>query len=185
MKKKHLRKSKQKREARGVYVVELLIALALGALLAFSLLSTLSESMRQVTSTQNQTTAHLVMNELLEWSRATGFNYLSSYMGTSEIRINRSIANEPGSDTNIRNEVLMLDDFSENWSEAAEAGKFNGKAFCLIEPGPDANSLRVTITIEWKDSTSFGANSESSIGTGRQLVNSTVIRRFGTGAYSL
>lgn len=183
--KRRLNRRRTVRSQKGVYVVELLIALALGALFSFTLLSTLSESLRLVTSSQNQTTAHLISNELLEWTRVVGYEYLKNAPSYSEIRINRTVANEPGSDTNIRDEVLMLDDFSEEWSQLAESGTFKGKVTYQIEPGIDSDSKKIMIVVEWIDNTTFGANSESSLGAGRKLVTTTIVRKFGSNAYSL
>lgn len=179
------RKRRRKRSRRGVYLVELLIALALGSLFSFVLLNTLSESLRLVTSSQNQTTAHLITSELLEWTRVVGFEYLKSAPSFSQITINRTSANEPGSDTSIRDDVLMLDDFAEKWSEVAKSGEFRGKVTYQIELGPEVDSRKITITVEWVDSTAFGANSESSLGVGKRLVTSTVVRKFGSQAYLL
>ncbi|QQR58973.1 MAG: hypothetical protein IPG59_05630 [Candidatus Melainabacteria bacterium] len=182
---KRLVKRKFVRSERGVYVVELLIALALGALMSFALLNTLSESLRLVTSSQNQTTAHLISSELLEWSRAVGYEYLKNAAIVSEITINRTSSNEPGSDTNIRDEVLMLDDFSEEWSEIAKAGKFRGKVTYQNEPGGASDTRKITVIVEWVDNTTFGANSASSLGAGKRLVSTTIVRKSGTKASEL
>lgn len=172
------------RNENGFYLVEVLIALSVGALMTYALLNTLSGSMRSLTSTQNQSAANAIMIELLEWTRVSGYEYLRSMPSENVITVNRTLANESGSDTGIRDDVAQLDDYNLDWSEIAEKGAFNGKIKYLISPASQPDSLKVTIRIAWVDSTSYGANSESILGAGREIFASTVVTKNGVGAYT-
>lgn len=167
-----------------MYLIEVLIALSLGALMTFALLSTLTGSMRNIASTQNQSAANSIMVELLEWTRASGYSYLESMPAENEITVNRTMANEAGSDTGIREDVALLDDFNLDWSEMAEKSAFTGKIKYSISPIAEPDAKKVTIRVAWQDNTFFGANSESVLGVGREISTTTIIRKNGTGAYT-
>lgn len=184
MKTKINKRSRVFRQAQGMYLIEVLIALTLGALMTFSLLSTLAGSMRSLTSTQNQSAANAILVELLEWTRASGYTYLKDMPAENEITVNRTMANEPGSDTGIRDDVAQLDDFNLDWAEMAEKGAFTGKIKYSISPLAEPDALKITIRVAWQDNTSFGSNSQSVLGTGREIMASTVVRKNGSGAYA-
>lgn len=181
--KKKKYKVRKTRSCLGMYMIEVLIALSLGALMCFVLLDTLSSGARLVSSGQNQATANSILLELLEWTKAAGYNYLQGMPSENEITVNRSMANEPGSDTGIRDEVALLDDFTLSWSDLAKRNSFSGKIKYSILPFTEPNSLKVSIRVAWTDSSSFAPNSASSLGAGREIFASTIVRKGGSEAY--
>ncbi len=151
--------------------------------MAYALLNTTTQSMRLLTTNQNRAVANLMLSELLEWSRAAGYSYLITQPAESSITINRTALNEPGSDTGIRKDVAMLDDFSLKWTDLAQKSTLKGKVTYIIEPIPSSDAVKVTIKIAWQDSSAFSP-SDNALGAGKEISASTLVCKNGSGAYS-
>lgn len=171
------------RDSQGMYMLEVLVAISVGALMAYALLNTTTQSMRLLTTNQNRATANAMLTGLLEWSRSAGYNYLVTQPGENTITINRTSSNEPGSDTGVRKDVAMLDDFNLDWTDLAQKSTLNGKVTYIIEPVASMDAVKVTVKISWVDSSVFSA-SDNALGAGKEISASTLVRKNGSGAYS-
>lgn len=163
-------------------MVELLIALALGATLTFALLNALASSMRHATSTQNELIANVIIRELQEYVRASRYDFLDANQGTHRLLTNQEPSDPPG--PTIRDRPVQLDLVNNKYSIDAQSGKFTGVVDMTITAGPASNSLQITIKVSYKDSTEFGDNADSALGSGRSISRSMVVFKNGTGAYS-
>lgn len=173
MRSRRKRLIKKRRVSLGVYLVEVLVALGLGALLSYFLLDSLSNTMRFTTSTQSEIFANAILSELQEWTRGTSYEALQSFPAESELLVNRTSSNEPGSNTGIKENALLIDEFNETWSEKALKNKFSGKVtYSVQQLTPD--SLLITTKVTWFDGTWT---------KGRSILSSTIVKQLGAGAY--
>lgn len=173
------------RNAKGVYLVEILVALSLGALITFSLLSMFGTSMRHATSTQNDLIALEINRQLEEYFRGSSKDILfdPANLGEKEFTVNR-LSQGLSLLSSIRKEPLQIDFESKTWSDISKNGAFPGRVKYVISPGPDPiNSILVSITTMWIDSTRYGANADSEISAGKVNKFQFVIFKFGSKAY--
>ncbi len=160
-------------------MIEMLVALGLGALILGALLSILSESLRHSSATQNEVVANSIMSELHDWTRSTSFSYLYNNAGTHVIYSNRTALAQPGSDTGLRQEPAQLDLVTNTWTPATKANAFNGEIkYSLFPLSP--SQLRVVIDVSWSDGLLRGSGSTP----GRTVERSFLVNRFGTNAYA-
>lgn len=137
-----------KRTTSGVYIVEVLVSLIIGSLLAFTLGNSLSEAFRISSTSQNETYANAVVENLLECSRSIKFAQLAAYNG-QEIEILN--ANEPQTSLNVHVDPLLID-LTRKW-EKIDSSKFRGSIVYSVTDGPEpGDSLKVTATAKWSDS---------------------------------
>lgn len=180
--KKRVRK---RRDSSGVYLVEILVALSVGALITFSLLSMLGTSMRHATATQNDLVAMEINRQLEDYFRGLSRTVLfdPSNLGEKEFTVNR-LSQGLTLLSSIRKEPLQIDFENKNWSDLSKIGAFPGRVKYEISPGPDpTNSVLITIKTMWVDSTRYGANSSSDLGAGKLSQFKFVIFKFGSKAY--
>lgn len=136
----------------GVTLVEVLVALLLGALMSAAVLHSFGTSMRLSSATQNDLVAHTILRELQEWTRAQPYSFFAGYSGqTIPIKVNRLQADEI---TNFR-DPLMVDVQSKVWSNRAINGCFTGDVTYAINPASNPGELRIDIDISWNDSTRY------------------------------
>lgn len=165
--------------------MEILMALSLGALITFSLLSMFGTSMRHATATQNDLIALEINRQLEEYFRGVPREYLfePSNFGEKEFTVNR-LEQGLALSSSVRNEPLQIDFENKSWSQISKSGAFPGKVKYSILAGPDpVNSVLISITTMWTDSTRYGANTLSDLGSGKVTRFSFVVTKFGSKAY--
>ena len=170
------RRRGRRRLARGSYMVEALVALTVGAIIACSMTDMFGGNLRTTSLTQNECYAHEIVNELVEYTKNENYEKLYSLVGP-EIKfvVNNG---EATSATNLLRDVdpLLLDQTSKSWSARTLLGKFVGAASYRLETGPVANSIKAYITVTYPVSGSTTANAT-------RTVTSTYIRYQGGSGY--
>lgn len=157
------------RNQRGFHLVETLVALVVGAGIAFSLTSLLSQSMRQSSATQNEVLANQMAFGLLDFLRKQDYEMLEGLEGASPtLLVNRTAAGQFGQAP--REDPTLLDFVEKKWSQEAQNNKFNGEVKLKFEAGPISDSVRAIVAISWKSSQSGGE---------RTIVVGTVITKGG------
>jgi len=131
--------SSGRRLQNGVYMVELLIALATSTLLAAALVSSMAESERLSNVGQNLIVATTMAQGQIDSTRNTPYNSLAANVGNHELKV------KPSSPTGslipvVSPRPLLLD-----------SAKFDGRIFETIAAGPYTDTLQVTITINWTE----------------------------------
>ena len=166
------------RQSEGIYLVELLVAMMLGAMLTYALLQTAGMSLRHATSTQNEVYANTIVRQLMEATRTTSYDSLFNAQGEHILLTNRTQSGQAG--PTIRTEPLQLDTINKTWEFATENSRFRGQARYKIEAGPDLDTLLVTVTVSWLDSTRYDGSAGE-----RTVSASTVVTKLGSGAWNL
>lgn len=144
---------RRRRSSCGSYMVEVLVALVIGAILAFSLTSLFSSNMTSMSTSQNEAYANILVDELIEYSRAADFEYLQSKVGEYSLKINST-----SSDGVFRDGVsipLLLDSDSLSWtSTKSTMSRFHDDLVGIyrIEQGSYPGSILVTASVTWTDS---------------------------------
>jgi type II secretory pathway pseudopilin PulG len=142
------RTTKKIRKSSGIYLVETLVALLLGALLAFVLLQTLTQTMRVTSSNGNQQAATLIAQTVLDSIKAVNFSQLQ--VGTYPLLVNSTNAGEVAPAGHPLPVGLNIG--SLIWTSKSTGNKFPGSVVLDIENATDPNSLNAVVTVTWGDS---------------------------------
>jgi type II secretory pathway pseudopilin PulG len=153
-------RSTKVRNEKGVYLVELLVAVFISSLFAAAVASSMADSTRLTTSSQNQVLAANIAQELIDNARNTPFNTLATYCQSTPyaLLVNKTSSAETGPAVQPR--PLLLDMSSHTWSTDSKRNLFRGTvtelvqgldtAFAVTTANPPPY-IRVTITITWID----------------------------------
>ena len=149
------------RKSEGIYLVEILVAISVGAMLTLALLNTASIALRHASSTQNEVYANTIISELLEATRATDCQELRQRIGEHTLLTNRVNGGDSSQSPEVRDEALQLDAIDKVWQNTTTTGAFPGDVTYTIEEGPvPGETVRVMIKVSWRDSTRFGSARE-------------------------
>lgn len=169
MKKRRLSNEKVQRTTRsseGVYLVEILVAISVGAMLTLALLNTAAIALRHASATQNEVYANTIISELLEATRATDYQELRQRIGEHTLLTNRVSGGDSSQSPEVRSEALQLDAIDKVWQNTTTTGAFPGDVTYTIEEGPvPGETVRVMIKVSWRDSTRFSSAREVSAST--------------------
>jgi type II secretory pathway pseudopilin PulG len=138
-----------RRSEQGVYMIEMLMAIATTAMLLAALCDNLSLCTRFATSGQNQALAFSIAQEQIDNTRNTPYGSLP--FGTFTLLVNRNDSGQIGPAVNPR--PLLLDTVNETWSTAARNNGFNGTVTETVSTGPYPNTKQVVITVTWTEGT--------------------------------
>lgn len=144
---------KRRRSSRGVYLLETLVSITIGGILALALLQMLTGSMRTMTVTRNETQAHEIMQELCDLTILYGYERLSLYPGDHTLLLNRATVGEVGPDVHKR--PLFLNTVTKQWNQKSIVG--SGTFAVTYSVGESqvidgVTALEVTVKITWADS---------------------------------
>ena len=78
-----------RRAEEGIYLVEILVAVMIGAMLTFALLNAASLSMRHATASQNEVYANTIVSQVLEATRAIPYGELEANIGEHDLLTNK------------------------------------------------------------------------------------------------
>lgn len=174
-----MRKRRQ-RSRQGFSIVETLVALVIGALICFSMLSILSETLRQSSTSQNELYANKITQLLLEHLEQFDYNMLEPYIGFSYKLLENGVPQPDGGPLAIT-EPVTLDtvNFSwpnlPGWPDPSKLNNFKGHVQYGVYLGPVPDSLRVSVAVSWLDSQNRGDS-----GRPKTIVTSTVVMPKGT-----
>lgn len=170
------------RSRAGVNLVEILVSLLVGSIMAGVMVDMFSKMQRVGGTSQNELSANCVAQELLDMTRSLDYNFLSQYQGTSlDLYSNRSSAGQVG--TVIRNDPTLLDFVNKTWSTKVMTSGFTGTANYRIDPsGTLPQTLKVTVTVNYSDSENIGTSSSL---YGRSITTSTLVSRSGVNLWTL
>lgn len=165
----------------GFSLVEILVSVLLGSLIAGTMVDMYSKVQRINATSQNEQCANIIVRELLEQTRGLDYQFLFNHQGQIyDLPVNRIDAGMVPTD--VRNEPVLLDIFNKVWNSKSSGSRFNGKVSYEIGfLGSDPNSIKVQVKASWSDGE---RNATSSGGAGRTITASTVVTRTGTNLWS-
>lgn len=169
---KFVRRCRERRKTRsegGVYMIELIMAIATSSMLCAALVGTLAQTERLSTSGQNQIIAAALAQEQIDNVRNTLYGNLAA--GTYTLLLNRRELGQFGpSEVNPR--PLLFDLYSHDWRTPLERAKGVDQTACAAATqfqqlgldaaitetvvdngtgGPLANTKTITIVINWTE----------------------------------
>lgn len=166
---KRSRERIQSRTESGVYMIELIMAIATSSMLCAALVGTLAQTERLSTSGQNQIIAAALAQEQIDNVRNTLYGDLAA--GSFSLLLNRrELGQEGPSDVNPR--PLLFDLYNHDWRTPLERAKGVNQTECaaasqfqqlgldaaitetVVDNGTSgqlANTKTVTITINWTE----------------------------------
>lgn len=165
------RRTRLRRTPKAVTLIEILVALLLGALLAGVFLDILGQLMRLGTATQNEISANAIAQEMIETSHSLGYTYLSQHLGTYDLSFQPQrypVHPEP-----IQLDLTRTDKL---WSQSTIRSNFKGKAIYTVSPSANPpNAIDVSVIVSWQN----GQNPEK-----RPIKMSTIITESGLNKWS-
>ena len=160
------RRRHKNRASEGIYLVEILVAISVGAMLTLALLNTAAISLRHASATQNEVYANTIVSELLEATRSIPYLELRQRVGEHTLLINKKDGGDSSQSPNLRAEPLQLDAIEKVWQNTTKSGGFPGEVTYIIEDGPvPTETIRVRIKVTWNDSTRYASKREISAST--------------------
>lgn len=158
-----------KRTSSGVYLVETLVALILGALLCFVLLDILAQTMRVTTANANQLSATFITHSVLDSIKAQSFDKMTP--GSYPLLVNSASSGEvsvSGHPLPVGLNVGYL-----NWTQKAVGNKFPGTVTLDLQ-STSSDSMMASVTVTWPNSTT---------GKSKTVATCTKIYRQGANVY--
>ena len=153
------KRKKQVRASVGVYMVETLVALVLGAMFAYALFNMFAETMRLTSSSGNRLTAELISQTVLDSVKRT--DPAIWQIGSYPILVN---SQNPGERdlTGAHPLPVGLNAGELTWSSKALFNKFRGNVSLEIQSGASAGAKAAVVTVVWADGENY---TSKSIGT--------------------
>lgn len=144
------RKRRSGRDARGAYLVEILVAMVCGTIVTLALVDMMSQNIRQSSTQQNDLYAQSVIAELRGFTETVRYAFLERNIGQHNLNVNRLTA----SSMSLRKQPLQIDAIEKQWQEMSQSSAFNGSViYDITAVGP--STLRVTINLSWLDQGGF------------------------------
>lgn len=161
------KKRRRQRSSAGLYLIETLVALILGALFTFALLQMFSETMRLTSSNMNRQDSDLIVQTVLDSIKTTKPDDWP--IGTTKIFVNsESMGERDPFGLHPLPTGLNAGDFT--WTSKALGNKFKGEVNLDVQLGPTPDTKTFTITSTWTDSMNT---------TGKKTATFTVLRSRG------
>jgi type II secretory pathway pseudopilin PulG len=150
-----------RRMAHGFGLIEMLVAIIFGAIIALTLTNLFALSMRNLTSDQNSQTANSIAQELIEYTRSFDYDTLNQAIGSYELLPTNSIPTRA---------PVIIDLVNKTWSAKSVSNAFKGNVTYIIQPGTLPQTLLISVLVGWTDSSN--AN--------RQILTATVVTQNGS-----
>lgn len=144
---KSYKKQRSLRNSEGMYLIEGLVAMVLGAMLAFVLLDMLSQTLRITSSNNNRQNSDLIAQSVLDAVKRMDPNDLP--LGTYDLLVNSSTSGEQGPAIHPLPVGLALGD--KIWTSKSQGNKFPGQVRLDVIEGPSIGSKTVVVSIKWSD----------------------------------
>ena len=148
-----LKRKRAPRNSQGAYIVEVVVAMMVGAMITFALLDISAMAMRHGTSTQNEVYANTIVRQILDSLKQANYSKLASNIGQHTLLTNRTTAGQLG--PAVRELPLQIDTVSKSWENSSVNGRFRGDVTLTIEAGPTPNSLTATVEVSWRDGKNY------------------------------
>lgn len=166
-KKAKIQRARRFRNSSGSHLIELLVSMVVGALIALALTNFFSESMRLSTSSRNVEYARSALASLIDFTRKSSYSFLvNNCMGEYSVLVNRHSSGEtecPARSATPGLPPALMDLVYLTWTEKAKNGKFSddSEVKFLVEPGPastdptNPETIKITISASWKDGINY------------------------------
>ena len=166
----------------GANLVELLVSIIIGALLAGAASDMFGQLQRLATATHNDRIEHLVVDELLEAARSLDFAFLDQNKGSSFV-FYPYLDSSTTSGNLFRDDPVVLDFLNKTWSDKVKGNRIAANLIRMdIEPASGVtDAVKVTVTFEFTDSSRYATTVG---GVGRKIVKSIVVSNSGINRWS-
>jgi hypothetical protein len=141
------------RSKSGSYLIEALVAMTVGSMMAVSITALLGQTLQVTSATSNQMAADQIGKAVLDTMRGFEYSTLNSFVGQTFPQLQINKAN--GSTTTgpaPHSLALGLDSNMFQWTSLSVSNSFSGTGQIQVVPGPAAKTVLVSVTITWSDS---------------------------------
>ncbi len=143
-------------------LVESLVSVLIGAIITGIFLDTYSKMQRTSATSQNEACANAISQELVEESRAIGFNYLAARTGqTYDLLTYRAVTGQSGP-VDLRQDPVLLDLVNKLWHSKVVSSRFPGTVTYKIETAPGfsvssgiPDAITISVITKWTDSEKY------------------------------
>jgi type II secretory pathway pseudopilin PulG len=183
-----IRHSHRTRTQTGIYLIETLVAITIGAIIAFTLLQLLVESMRVATTNANRQAADLMAQTVLDSVKATSWYSQATSppftwpppaptpgggLAFTPIPIGQydllPYSTTPGQLSSGHPLPVGLDLGDFVWASKVVSGhRFPGTVTLNVAAGPDGSSVISTAILNWSDSQNLGGKTVSTMTVSEQ-----------------
>jgi hypothetical protein len=141
------------RSKSGSYLIEALVAIAVGSMVAVSITALLGQTLQVTSATSNQMVADQIGKAIIDTMRGLEYATVQSWVGQSfpQLKINRA-SGDTSSGPAPHTLPLGLDSNLFQWTTLSVSNSFTGTAQIQVNPGPVANTVLVSVTVTWEDS---------------------------------
>lgn len=147
------RKGRSGRDARGMYIVEALVAMVIAGIISFALLDMLMGSMRTMNRAGGDAQAYELIEELTEFTRTYGYDRLSAFNGQTITLVLNKLPDTTFENTQLHKRALLVDFVRRQWRVKSQNSRFEGTLKYHVFDGPEPHTLNVAIDLLWNDPT--------------------------------
>jgi hypothetical protein len=141
------------RSQSGSLLIESLVALFVGSIVALGIVALLAQSLRIGTTTTNQMVADQIANATFESIRQYNFATLQSLNGQNLLlKLNR-VQGDTSTGPSAEPIPLGVDATSFQWTPLSISNEFTGSATLQLKAGVVANTELAVVVVQWADST--------------------------------
>jgi len=149
----------------ALYLIELLVSIAVAALVSAALVEGLADCERISSQGQCQILAAAMAQEQIDNARNSSYADLAALVGSTQTLQVNKIDTTSGPSLNPR--PLLMDQMNLVWTPAAITNEFQGTATETVDianvPGLPAAMLKVTVTVSWKEGGNTRTYSQSTL----------------------
>ncbi len=153
-----MRKRNRKRNRKAFTLVESLVSVLIGAIITGIFLDTYSKMQRTSATSQNEACANAISQELIEESRAIGFNYLALRTGLSYDLLTYRVGAGQTGPVDLRQDPVILDLVNKLWQSKVVSSRFPGTVTYKIDTAPgfsvtngEPDAITISIITKWTD----------------------------------
>lgn len=139
------------RSERGIYLVELLVAMVLAAFFSIALYDSLALAMRATTTAKKNLLAANIAQQVLDDARNQSWASLIALPANTSLPINGSL-NSTTMGANPSRPLLVNTDLNYTTASVAADSGFNNATCLRTISSPSANTRRIVVTVSWTDS---------------------------------
>lgn len=158
---------KRYRFPRGMYLIETLVALILGAMMAYALLNMLSETMRLTSASGNRQSADLVAQTILDAVKRT--DPAKWQIGSYQLLLHSDSAGQRCAAMSgpalVHPLALGLDIGDSIWNPKSVSNKLAAQVFLDIQPSTSGLAKVAVVTVKYGDGATIEAKTAATLTT--------------------
>jgi len=183
-----MRQRNHHRNKKAFTLVESLVSVLIGAIITGIFLDTYSKMQRTSATSQNEACANAIAQELIEESRAIGFNYLAARTGqTYDLLTYKAVTGQSGP-VDLRQDPVLLDLVNKLWHSKVVSSRFPGTVTYKIETAPGfsvssgiPDAITISVITKWSDGEKYAGTAAA---PARTVTNQLLLTKTGVNKWT-